>query len=124
MRLTAGGLLGQIVTVIIAAEVVNSCTIINFTNVMVYEVNRHFWKLTVSCGSILVFCYATLMPHYNFNVALLVNVIENDKGDGNLLEHITDHFREGSPFGCGNMTDGSFGAPALPSAPAGWRGPR
>ena len=31
-------------------------------DVMVYEVSRHFWKLAVSAGSVLVFCYASLMP--------------------------------------------------------------
>jgi hypothetical protein len=39
-----------------------SSTTINFTDVMVYEVSRHFWKLAVSAGSVLVFCYASLMP--------------------------------------------------------------
>eukprot|EP01044_Picomonas_judraskeda_P016843 COSAG03_NODE_3061_length_2253_cov_26.059949_2_plen_40_part_01 len=29
---------------------------------MVYEVSRHFWKLAVSTASVLVFCYASLMP--------------------------------------------------------------
>ena len=38
--------------------------------VMVYEVSRHFWKLAVSSASVLVFCYASLMPHYNFVSAL------------------------------------------------------
>lgn len=37
-------------------------TTINFMDVMVYEVSRHFWKLAVSAGSVLVFCYASLMP--------------------------------------------------------------
>ena len=37
-------------------------TTINFMDVMVYEVSRHFWKLAISAGSVLVFCYASLMP--------------------------------------------------------------
>lgn len=37
-------------------------TTINFMDVMVYEVSRHFWKLAISAASVLVFCYASLMP--------------------------------------------------------------
>ena len=37
-------------------------TTINFMDVMVYEISRHFWKLVVSAASVLVFCYASLMP--------------------------------------------------------------
>jgi hypothetical protein len=114
-------------------------TTINFMDVMVYEISRHFWKLVVSAASVLVFCYASLMPvrhhtcslsipscHrsllqlmgllslcvcvYNFNLALLVKVIEENwsgTADALFFDDLTAQFQRGIPFGCPGYLNGT-----------------
>ena len=62
--------------------------------VMVWSVKNYLEAVTISAASVFVFCYMTLMPHMNFNIDILAEVILGTVG-----------FKEfdkmtGSPAGC------------------------
>ena len=70
----------QLLTMIFCGWLINKCTALNFSSVVAWEVSKNFGLLCIACAAQFIFCYATLVPHYNFNVELMVKAFEHGSG--------------------------------------------
>lgn len=81
-----------------------------YLTVMVWAVNNYLELITVSAASIFIFCYSSMMPHYNNNIDVVASLLV---GTMNFSSLIDLDFSKKTPYGClgANQTDHRLGMP-------------
>eukprot|EP01051_Picozoa_sp_SAG22_P009867 SAG22_NODE_854_length_6847_cov_3.834469_3_plen_696_part_00 len=109
----------QMGSCLVGRWIIDNCTEIRFMTVMIWAVKNYLEAVTISAAGVFIFCYMTLMPHMNFNIDILADIIVGTVGfkefdkmtdfpGGCLAPNATDH-RIGVFSTGGNETNSTFG---------------
>ena len=89
----------QLLTLFWTGFIVNRYTAVDFYSMINFQFSKNFGTLALACGAQFVFCYATLVPHYNFNIELVVQALSSSEVDS-VIDYLFYNISSATPVGC------------------------